>query len=312
VSHTPSSSVTARAPAKINLVLRVGSPDNTGYHPLVTVFQAVDMWDEVTVSSAQADRFTIDGDIDVSEVPTDDTNIVWRAVDAIAQHTGKRQPLHIHVVKTIPVAGGMAGGSANAAATLVAVNDLWQLGLSITELTQLAAGVGADVPFSVQGGVALGQGRGDLLTPLVRRHDLHLVVATSTLRLSTPLIYRAVDTLRGGEPVEVPAVTDPSISSVAGASSQELVQLMTNDLEQAAVSEAPAVKDLLLAVTEAGALASMVSGSGPTVWGVCESADHAQAVASTLVDRGVSARATTSTPLGAHVASRSSSPREDH
>lgn len=305
-------SVTAQAPAKINLVLRVGPPDATGYHPLVTVFQALSWFDEVTVRESSSDRLTIGGDGDLSGVPTDTTNIVWAAADALAARIGHRTPLDIHINKTIPVAGGMAGGSANAAATLVALNELWQGGMDLGALEAVASEVGADVPFSLRGGLCVGEGRGDQLTSYPRSHDLHVVVVASRLQLSTPRIYQRLDTLREGRVVALPEVSDSAISEVLTADGEQLARLMANDLEEAALHEAPELRDTLSAMVDAGAYASMVSGSGPTVWGVCKSAVHASDVASTLQQRGLDARAVVTTPLGAHVTSSLSSPMEGH
>lgn len=312
MSSNPSASVVATAPAKVNLILRVGAPDSTGFHPLTTVFQAVDIWDEVSVSPAGQDQLVVGGPGDNTGVPTDETNIVWRAVEAMEKHGVARQPLRIRLTKTIPVAGGMAGGSANAAATLVALNELWGVGLSTSLLLDMAATIGADVPFSLHGGLALGQGRGDQLTALTRVDDLHLVVVTSPFHLSTPLVYQTLDILRGGVAAPLPkplAVGAPTLGSV---NPEQLVHRLANDLQGPAVHVAPQVGVVLRAVTDAGALASLVSGSGPTVWGVCRDAAHAGTVASDLLSQGADARATVSTPRGAHLVTGLFSSREGH
>jgi 4-diphosphocytidyl-2-C-methyl-D-erythritol kinase len=302
--------VAAKAPAKVNLILRVGPPDDSGYHPLVTVFQAVDIWDEVAMSPADSDHLEIEGSVDLSGVPTDQTNIVWRAVEALSAVTGSRQPLAIRITKTIPVAGGMAGGSADAAATLVALNELWQVGCTPQQLVDIAATLGADVPFSVAGGLALGEGRGDVLTPLTRQHPIHLVVVTSPLALSTPLVYKTLDDLRGLGAGTLGALTEAELAGVTGDSSEKLAGVVVNDLQAATLQLAPAVHDNLDALSVAGALVSLVSGSGPTVYGLCGDRDHATHVADMLQRRGLSARETVSTPLGAHLISSLSSPTE--
>jgi 4-diphosphocytidyl-2-C-methyl-D-erythritol kinase len=302
--------VTATAPAKINLVLRVGAPDESGYHPLVTVFQAVDMWDEVSVSPADTDSLIVDGPVDVSGVPTDHSNIVWKAVDALSSVRGSREPLTVAITKTIPVAGGMAGGSADAAATLLAVNDLWQMGLTPQELAGIAATLGADVPFSLLGGLALGEGRGDVLTPLTRRQPMHVVVVSSSLTLSTPRVYQTLDELRGGEEAIPVSLTDRDIARVSGDDVKELIGALSNDLQPAALDLAPTVQANLDALSEAGAMAQLVSGSGPTIFGVCGDAAHASEVAEALRAKGLRAKETVSTPLGAHLISSLSSPTE--
>lgn len=302
--------VVARAPAKINLILRVGQPDQTGYHPLTTVFQALDMWDEVTVAQAETDRLDIDGDGDLSGVPTDSTNIVWRAVDALAEVTGHREPLHIAINKTIPVAGGMAGGSADAAATLVAVNELWQLGLSPEELEGIGRRLGADVPFSLLGGLALGEGRGDELTVLTRVNPLHCVVVTSDVTLSTPLVYSTLDDLREGVAVHLRDASGRELAAVTGAAMDGIGDILVNDLQPATLQCVPSIRGTLDAVAEAGALVSMVSGSGPTVWGACLDEAHSIEVANRMRSRGFAAKETVSTALGAHLTSPPSSPKE--
>jgi 4-diphosphocytidyl-2-C-methyl-D-erythritol kinase len=306
-----SPAVIARAPAKINLILRVGLPGDSGYHPLVTVFQAVDLWDEVSVTPADKDHLVVEGSVDVSGVPTDHTNIVWKAVDALSQERRHREPLAITITKTIPVAGGMAGGSADAAATLVALNDLWSLGLTTQELADIAATLGADVPFSLLGGLALGEGLGDVLTALARHEPLHIVVVSSPLALSTPLVYKTLDERRGEGEGVLAALSAKEIAGVVGNDVHELANILANDLQPATLQLAPEVHDTLDALHDAGALASLVSGSGPTVFGLCEDATHAAEVAGVLRRRGLSATETVSTPGGANLISSLSSPKED-
>ncbi len=307
-----SPAVTATAPAKINLILRVGAPDESGYHPLVTVFQAVDLWDEVAIVSADADSLVIEGAGNLSGVPTDRTNIVWKAVDALAHVRGLREPLAITITKTIPVAGGMAGGSADAAATLVALNELWQVGLTSPQILDMAATLGADVPFSLLGGTALGEGRGDLLTPLIRQQPLHLVVVTAPLELSTPRVYKTLDDLRAEGQGTLTPLSSSELDVVIGDDVGELIGVLSNDLQPAALKMAPIVQKNLDVLSEAGALAHLVSGSGPTVFGLCVDATHVADVANFLLQRGFSATPTTSTPLGARLTSSLSSAREAH
>jgi 4-diphosphocytidyl-2-C-methyl-D-erythritol kinase len=304
--------VIAKAPAKINLILRVGSPDHTGYHPLVTVFQAVDVWDQVAVSPAESDQLVIEGSVDVSGVPTDQSNIVWRAVEALARIRQHREPLAITITKTIPVAGGMAGGSADAAATLVAINELWQMGLTRQELADIAATLGADVPFSLLGGLALGEGRGDVLTPLTRSQPLYLVCVSSPLALSTPLVYKTLDERREGRDVILPTLSDSELAGVTGNDVTGIIDILANDLQPATLQLAPTVQHHLDALDQAGALASLVSGSGPTVFGLCRDATHSANVADAVRGRGLSATETMSTPRGAHLISSLSSPKEGH
>ena len=308
----PLQTVTAKAPAKINLILCVGSPDKSGYHPLVTVFQALDVWDEVSVSPADADQLVVAGSVDVSGVPTDQSNIVWKAVEALSGVRGSREPLAITISKTIPVAGGMAGGSADAAATLVSLNELWQMGLTAQELAGIAATLGADVPFSLLGGLALGEGRGDVLSALTRSRPLHIVFVTSPLALSTPFVYQTLDEQRPGGEVALPALSGSERASVSGDDVTELVKVLANDLQPATLQLAPGVHAALNALGDAGALGQLVSGSGPTVFGICADATHASSVAEALRSKRLNATATVSTALGAHVISSLFAPTEGH
>ena len=305
-------SVSVRAPAKVNLVLQVGAPDASGYHPLATVFQAVNIWDEVTVTRSDRDRLTVEGDRDLAGVPTDTSNIVWRAVEALEAEGARRTPLHVHVVKRIPVAGGMAGGSADAAATLVAVNRLWGVGADLADLHRLAQPLGADVPFSLLGGLALGEGRGDVLTPLVRTTPLHLVIVKSSTSLSTPTVYRKLDEMRRDGAIPQRTLTLDGFAAIGQKTAGEASSLMVNDLEAPACALWPELVGVLHSVRESGARLAMVSGSGPTVWGLCDSSDHAAAVATRLKETGCDAVSTTSVDGGAEVISRPSSPTAGH
>lgn len=294
-------SVSAVAPAKINLVLRVGPPDASGYHPLTTVFQAVDIWDRVTVSSAHKDELTVVGAGDLSGVPLDYSNIVWRAVEALAERTGVRHPVGIQVEKNIPVAGGMAGGSADAAATLVAVNAHWDLGLDHQALREVARTLGSDVPFSLQGGLAIGTGRGDQLTPMTRTTPLHIVIVRSSGQLSTPEIYRRLDILREGRSWTLPRPDELGLAQLGHLGPRDVAHVAANDLGDAAVAAMPELAESLRAVTEAGALAALVSGSGPTIWGIARDRAHAEDITDRVVQKGYLAQATSATDRGTHL-----------
>ncbi len=303
--------VRAMAPAKINLVLRVATPTPDGYHPLVTVFQAVDLWDELSVSRSDSDQLVVVVEGDTSGVPTDSTNIIWRARDLLQAKLSHSGSVAVTLTKRIPVAGGMAGGSADAAAMLVALNELWRGGLDTPALLGLASQLGADVPFSLHGGLAIGRGRGDKLTPSERREPLHLVVVPSPFELSTPQVYRRFDEL-SPQVTALPTVSELLAEGFGDMASEQLASHLTNDLEPAAISLAPDIAEVKKSLGEAGALASMVSGSGPTVFGVCQSASHASEVSGEMVARGFHALATSAIDSGASVISPLSSPTEAH
>lgn len=281
--------VTVRAPAKVNLHLAVGDLRADGYHDLTTLFQSLSLTDEVTVAVADESGLDVRGE-GAGEVPTDSSNLVWKAVRALAAHVGRdpdEPKLRITVNKGIPVAGGMAGGSADAAATLVALATLWRLEMGRDELATVAAEVGSDVPFVLQGGLALGTGRGEQLVPVLSRHTYHWVMALDSGGLSTPEVYRELDRLRAdGNPPRVGAV-EPVLEALASGDPNQLALLLGNDLQAAAVSLRPGLRRTLRAGVNAGALAGIVSGSGPTCAFLCSDGDAAVRVAAELSGAGV-------------------------
>ena len=191
-------SVTVRVPAKVNLQLSVGPREKDGYHNLVSVFQAISIFDDVTVTKSQPGSgitVSIIGD-HTHGVPADDTNLVVKAAKLIASEYDITIDAHIEVKKSIPVAGGMAGGSADAAATILAIDHLYELNMSRDEHHDFAASLGSDVPFMLTGGTAIGQGHGDELTSALSRGTYHWVLALSSVGLSTPAVYAECDRLR--------------------------------------------------------------------------------------------------------------------
>lgn len=262
--------VTVRAPAKVNLSLAVGPLRPDGYHELVTCFQAVDLVEQVTVRVADIDGCTVRGR-HAEHVPTDAGNLAVRAVRALRDVARERglpgadTPLAVDIVKSVPVAGGMAGGSADAAAALLAADQLLGLRLTREELHAIAATLGADVPFGLLGLTAIGRGRGDDLTPvLAGDHRLHWVFAVSGQGLSTPAVFRECDRLRGDTPVPDPDVPAGLVAALRGGDPHEIGPLLANDLTDAALSLQPSLADTLAVGRAAGALGAIVSGSGPT------------------------------------------------
>ncbi len=279
--------VTVRVPAKVNLHLAVGDLRLDGYHELVSVFQALSVIDEVTVAATDAPGVQVYGE-GAGTVPTDRRNLAWRAVLALAEHARRRPAVRVVLRKGIPVAGGMAGGSADAAGTLVALAGLWRLDISREELAGLAAGIGSDVPFALHGGTALGTGRGESLVPVLTRHTFHWVVALDHGGLSTPDVYRELDRLRAhGCPPQRLGDVEPLLEALASGNPRQLALLLGNDLQAASVSLRPALRRTLRAGVDAGALAGMISGSGPTCAFLCVDADAAVRVAAELAGAGV-------------------------
>ncbi len=273
--------VTVRAPAKVNLHLSVGQRRRDGFHDLTTVFHAVGLYDEVDVVAADHLSVTVLGE-GADEVPTDGTNLAVRAAALLGLETGHEPNVALTIRKGIPVAGGCAGGSADAAAALVACDALWDTGLSRERLEELGAQLGSDVPFSLHGGTALGTGRGDLLTPVLGQGSYAWVLALSDGGLSTPEVYAELDRQRERGPVSV--VGDPSdvLAALRTGDAVAVGQALTNDLGAAAVALRPALQVLLEAGRECGALGAVVSGSGPTTAFLARSEEHAGSLAAAL------------------------------
>lgn len=277
--------VTVRVPAKVNLHLAVGPLRSDGFHDLVTVFHAVSLFDEVSVVASDAPGIEVYGE-GVTDVPADETNLAWRAVSLLAEHADRDPDVRLVLRKGIPVAGGMAGGSADAAAALVGLSSLWKLDLSRDELAVLAAQLGSDVAFALYGGTALGTGRGEQIVPVLSRHPLHWVIALHRGGLSTPSVFRELDRLRGDtQPTE--RAVEPVLEAIAGGDPGRLALSLGNDLQVAAVSMAPDLRRTLRAGVAAGALAGLVSGSGPTCAFLCADAESAIEAATELAGAGV-------------------------
>lgn len=279
-------SVTVRVPGKVNLFLGVGDRRDDGYHELTTVFHAVSLADEVTLRTADLLALTVVGE-GADDVPVDRRNLAWQAAEIMAAHVGRAPDVEITIAKAIPVAGGMAGGSADAAAVLVGMNALWELGVPRRDLHVMAAELGSDVPFALHGGTALGTGRGEELATVLSRNTFHWVLAFGAGGLSTAAVYSEIDRLRrGGSPPRL-ADPEPLLSALSSGDPHALAPLLGNDLQPAALSLEPNLRRTLRAGTEAGALAGLVSGSGPTCAFLCASAQAAIDVGSELAGAGV-------------------------
>ncbi|MFD8936567.1 4-(cytidine 5'-diphospho)-2-C-methyl-D-erythritol kinase [Streptomyces sp. NPDC059578] len=279
--------VTVRVPAKVNVQLAVGAARPDGFHDLANVFLAVGLYDEVTVTPADGLRITCSGP-DAGEVPLDRSNLAARAAQLLAARYGRGPEVgvHIHIDKDIPVAGGMAGGSADAAGALVACDALWGTGASRDELLALCAELGSDVPFSLVGGAALGTGRGERLRPLEVGGTFHWVFAAAEGGLSTPAVYREFDRLTAGTEVPVPQAAPELLDALWRGDAVALAGALTNDLQPAALSLFPSLARTLAVGRGAGALAGIVSGSGPTTAFLVADEDAGVAVAAALRGSG--------------------------
>ncbi|MEY4282800.1 MAG: hypothetical protein RL467_356 [Actinomycetota bacterium] len=260
-------SVTVRVPAKINLQLSVGPREADGFHNLVTVFQAISIFDDVTVTLSPPKSglsISITGD-QRHGVPADDSNLAIKAITLIATEYDLEIDAHVEIKKLIPVAGGMAGGSADAAAAIVAIDYLYSLGMSREEMAEIAAQLGSDVPFMLSGGTAIGTGHGDQLTAALSRGTYHWVLALSSIGLSTPSIYTECDRLRSESEIAEPQTNELLMQALLAADPKSVGAHLVNDLQAAACSLRPALRLVLDVGQEYGALGALVSGSGPTV-----------------------------------------------
>ena len=279
--------VTVRVPAKINLHLGVGAPRPDGYHPLDTVYQAIGLYDDVTASPAEewSIHTVADAHVDLTTVPEDADNIAIKAGLALAAHHGVERAAHLEVHKGIPVAGGLAGGSADAAAALVALDRLWKLDTPDEELLAIAATLGSDVPFALLGGTAHGTGRGERVAPVEDHADLWWVVVPHEIGLSTPAVYRHFDTLGGERPD--PETPHDLLAALAAGDVAAVAGVLGNDLQPAAYSLRPDLAERHELLVGLGALAVLLSGSGPTQLLLHDSADAARASAGRLGELGI-------------------------
>ncbi|MFK3678510.1 4-(cytidine 5'-diphospho)-2-C-methyl-D-erythritol kinase [Microbacterium sp. NPDC090218] len=285
-------SVHVRAPGKINVFLGVGGRHEDGYHALATVFQAVSLYEDVIARPADEFSVTVSGVEDIGSVPLDDRNLAMRAAKLLAVAVDHRGGVALEIRKSVPVAGGMGGGSADAAAALVACDALWGTGLSQARLHDLAARLGADVPFALHGGTAVGTGRGDQLNPALARGRFDWILVPSDQGLSTPVVYERLDLLReeqGALADDPPLSLDvpiPVLQALRSGDPAQLADALDNDLQAAALYERPDLADTIRQGVAAGALQGIVSGSGPTIALLCPDPETAQDVQSTLREAG--------------------------
>lgn len=283
--------VPVETPSKINLHLGVGPLREDGYHELMTVFQALSLTDSVIAAPSRASIslkvFAGTDENGARGVPQDESNLAWQAAELLREQCDVRKGVSLEIEKNIPVAGGMAGGSADAAGALLACNALWGLDLTLAQLTEYAAQLGSDVPFPLHGGTALGSSRGEVLTPLLTTGKLSWVVATSFKELSTPAVYRRFDELKQGQEIPRPEVPADLIVALRRHDVESVGKLLHNDLQQAAISLLPELDLLLESGMDFGALGAMVSGSGPTCVFLARDYEHSVELALELSTTGL-------------------------
>jgi len=305
-------SVRVKAPGKINASFRVGPLRGDGYHSVASVYLAVSLYEEVLatakpgapsgdVTVSISPHSTLDADA-LAGIPLDDSNLAVRAAKLLAEISENACGVHLEITKRVPIAGGMGGGSADAAAALLACEALWESGLSREELSQVASELGADVPFGLLGGAAVGLGVGDVLTAALAPDELHWVLVQADFGLSTPAVYGQLDTLRAGTDVPDPGQVDPHIlAALRAGDAQALAAFLVNDLQPAAVALAPQLAGVLDAGRDHGALAVIISGSGPTVAMLALDEAHALDLAGSLATAGHNALAVRGPVHGAKI-----------
>ena len=281
--------VVVRVPGKVNLQLSVGPLQSDGFHEVTTVFQAISIYDEVTVKFAEPGSvitLSISGPT-AHGVPVDHSNLAYRAAQLMIDRHDLDSDVSIAIKKEIPVAGGMAGGSADAAAVIVAFDALYELGMSRDGMEKLGAELGSDVPFSITGGIAIGRGRGDHLTPVLARGSYNWVLALSSQGLSTQSVYQECDRLRTGLDIARPQVSDQILQALRAGDAQAVGKSLANDLQAASCSLRPALRLVLDVGHDYGALGAIVSGSGPTVAFLVEDEERALDLTVALSASGV-------------------------
>jgi 4-diphosphocytidyl-2-C-methyl-D-erythritol kinase len=264
-------SVHVRAPGKINVFLKVGAVMDDGYHDLATAYQAVSLYEDVRATHSDDFTVSFSGSIDCSSLAVDSSNLAIRAARLVAKKAGYRGGVHLDIEKNVPIAGGMGGGSADAAAALVACDALWGTELGREELLNLAAKLGADVPFALTGGTAIGTGRGDQLSPALAKGTFQWVLVLADFGSSTPDVYHELDRHRDRNVQDIfPVHTQPSVDTdvlqaLRSGDSRMLAEALSNDLQAPALHLNPTLTQVLEVGEANGALAGIVSGSGPTM-----------------------------------------------
>ena len=300
--------VHVRAPGKLNLFFEVGERQADGYHDVASVYQAVSLYEDVWATPAEGFTVAVSGPVDVGGVPLDDRNLALQAARALARHIGYEGGVHLEIVKHVPVAGGMGGGSADAAGALVACDAVWGADLGTGELQRLAAALGADVPFALMGGTAVGTGRGDRLSPALARARFDWVLVTDDTGLSTPAAYQRLDELRERADVVsapgAPAVDPAVLQALRSGDPAQLAAGLRNDLQAAALSLHPRLREVLeVGESDDAALAGIVSGSGPTIAFLTEGPEAALELQITLNASGWPALHVHGPVRGAHLIS---------
>ncbi|MCL1922901.1 MAG: 4-(cytidine 5'-diphospho)-2-C-methyl-D-erythritol kinase [Propionibacteriaceae bacterium] len=292
MSHTfaTEDQVRVRVPAKINLALCVGAQRHDGYHELATLFQAVSLYDDITVRASEELVCEVRGE-QAHHIGPGDENLAYRAARLLKNEYGVSEGIHLTIDKQIPVAGGMAGGSADAAGALLACSRFWDVDASLEDLMALGSRLGADVPFPLMGGCAVGLGRGETLTPALSRGTFHWVLALSSTQLSTPEVFQRFDELTGHHPPPTtPEIPRELMMALTTGETKRVGAQLINDLHEASCSLAPTLPTTIRAGVELGCHGAIISGSGPTVAFLVDSEQEAQHLGELLTSLEVAQR----------------------
>ncbi len=306
MTSQPEQRVRVRAPGKLNVFFEVGDVQDDGYHDVASAYQAVSLYEDLWAEPARDFSVSVTGSVDLDAVPEDDRNLALRAARLVAAQIGHTGGVHLEIVKHVPVAGGMGGGSADAAAALVACDALWGAELGTVQLQRLASRLGADVPFALMGGTAIGTGRGDQLSPALAKGRFDWVIVTANGGLSTPDVYGRLDALRQDHafdiaPARTPEVEAGVLHALRAGDATALAHRVRNDLQAAALSLRPDLRATLELGESAGALAGIVSGSGPTTAFLTAGPEEALELQVTLTASGRTALHVHGPVRGAHV-----------
>ena len=305
-----SKTVSASAPSKVNLFFGVGATRPDGFHDVVSLYQELNLRETVSVNSSERNSVEVVGTIEERQlalVPRSEANLVVKAAKLLTQSNGIDDAFFDYeIFKRVPVAGGMAGGSADAAAALLACNELLETNFSRERLIREAAALGSDVPFALLGGTALGLGRGENLESVRLGSELNLVMILNKAGLSTPEVYQELDRMREAEGTDPRQLATPEapkelITALAAGNFKGIAQHVHNDLQPAALSLLPDLELTISAAEKYGAAKAFVSGSGPTVAALVETADDAKALAIALQHANFNAFAVQSAALGARL-----------
>ena len=265
-----------KAPAKLNIRLKITGLRSDGYHDLISVMVPVDLFDLLTLNMLSSERIAIE--VKGFNVPTDETNLVYRAAESFLSHTGIKKGISIKLVKNIPVAAGLGGGSSDAAATLLSLNEIFSRPLSLSHLHDLAVQLGADVPFFLYCKPSLATGIGEILEPLDKWPACWYILVTPPLPVSTSWVYRNLK-------LELTRGEYDYILNFLKKTPINISHILENDLEKVTSVSFPIINTIKKILVDAGAEGAIMSGSGPTVFGVFSSLNRAVSARQYLISK---------------------------